>query len=91
MIKRHSFSEQFKSILSLEKQKSETDAILDSYKENVNALDEKKKEMSSLEKTLAEKDQSIQELRMRIDEQEATSKSHSDLLKENIELKVNYG
>ncbi|XP_066925185.1 kinesin-like protein KIF20B isoform X2 [Clytia hemisphaerica] len=78
---------QFKSILSLEKQKSETDAILDSYKENVNALDEKKKEMSSLEKTLADKDQSIQELRMKINEQEASDKSHSDLLKENIELK----
>ena len=84
-----STTEQFKSILALEKQLTETDAILSSYKDNINMLDEMKKSMSELERTLEQKDSAIQNLT----KQKATRQSisgeqtHIELTKENIELK----
>ena len=84
---------QFKTILALEKQLSETDAILSSYKENVNALDQMKKDISNLERTLEEKDTAIKSLQEKASQQQESAaeghqdKSYADLNKENIELK----
>ena len=79
--------EQYKSILSLEKQKSETDAILSSYKTNVNALDEVKDQLHKLEKTIQLKDQEIEKFQLEADLQLEKSRTFTETHRENIELK----
>lgn len=81
--------EQFKTILALEKQLTETDAILSSYKDNINTLDQMKKSMSELERTLEQKDSAILDLqKQRVARQSISGEqTYSELTKENIELK----
>ena len=71
----------------MEKQLSETDAILSSYKDNVNALDQMKKAMSNLERTLEQKETAIQSLQEKAIRQSTPTSTPTEIIKENVELR----